>query len=285
MPIIRRQFVLGAALLIALGKGRAWSADMLADVELALGGRIGVSVLDTGSGKEMRHRADERFAMCSTFKVGLVGAILAAVDRGALKLGQFVPFGEKDILSNAPVTTANVGKGGLSLEALCAAAIEVSDNTAANLLLQLVGGPQGFTAFFRSMGDDATRLDRMELALNSNLPDDPRDTTTPDAMRQSLQSMLLEGGVLSATSRDRIVGWMLNEQNGRNRLRSGLPAGWPVANKPGTGANGATNDIAIAWPPGGVPIVISVYVDAAAGTHEGRIAAIAKIGRHLAAFR
>jgi beta-lactamase class A len=168
---------------------------------------------------------------------------------------------------------------------LCAAAVEVSDNTAANLLLSLVGGPAQVTAFFRSLGDNVSRLDRMELDLNSNLPNDPRDTTTPDAMSGNLKSLLVDGEVLGAVSRNRLTSWMLSEQNGRNRIRLGLPANWRVANKPGSSADraGATNDIAVARPPGRAPIVISVYTDAREATPERRTTAIAEVARAVGA--
>jgi beta-lactamase class A len=171
------------------------------------------------------------------------------------------------------------------VETLCAAAVEVSDNTAANLLLSLVGGPAQLTAFFRSLGDNVSRLDRIELELNSNLPNDVRDTTTPDAMSGNLKSLLVDGDVLRAESRIRLTNWMLSEQNGRNRIRSGLPSDWKVANKPGTSADraGATNDIAVAWPPGRAPILISVYIDAREATLERRASAIAEVSRAVKA--
>ncbi len=144
---------------------------------------------------------------------------------------------------------------------------------------------QQVTAFFRSLGDNVSRLDRTELDLNSNLPDDPRDTTTPDAMTGNLKSLLVDEEALSAASRSRLTNWMLNEQNGRNRVRLSLPADWRVANKPGSSADraGATNDIAVAWPPGRAPIVISVYTDARQTTPERRTMTIAEVARAAAA--
>jgi len=246
-----------------------------------LGGRIGVSALNTATGVRIRRRGDERFAMCLTFKATLVGAVLARCDHGDLSLSQQLKFGERDLLSNSPETGAHLNEGALSAEMLYAAAVKVSDNTAANLLLSLIGGPAQLTAFFRSLGDNVSRLDRVELDLNSNLPNDPRDTTAPDAMSGNLKSLLVEGEVLSTASRDRLTNWMLNEQNGRNRIRLGLPSDWRVANKPGTSADraGATNDIAVAWPPGRAPIVISVYIDAREATLERRTMAIAEVAR------
>jgi beta-lactamase class A len=202
-----------------------------------------------------------------------------------LALNQQIKFGERDLLANSPRTAIRLREGALSVETLCAAAVEASDNTAANLLLSLVGGPAQLTAFFRSLGDNVSRLDRMEPDLNSSLPDDPRDTTTPDAMAGNLKSLLVDEEVLSAASRNRLTNWMLNEQNGRNRIRSGLPADWRVANKPGTSADraGVTNDIAVAWPPGRAPIVISVYTEARETTPEKRTMAVAEVAHVVGA--
>ena len=277
----RRDFLIGTALLVSPAVARTGVDDRILEIENALGGRIGVSALNTANGLRIRHRGDERFAMCLTFKATLVGAVLARCDHGDLSLSQQLKFGERDLLSNSPETGAHLNEGALSAEMLCAAAVKVSDNTAANLLLSLIGGPAQLTAFFRSLGDNVSRLDRVELDLNSNLPNDPRDTTAPDAMSGNLKSLLVEGEVLSTASRDRLTNWMLNEQNGRNRIRLGLPSDWRVANKPGTSADraGATNDIAVAWPPGRAPIVISVYIDAREATLERRTMAIAEVAR------
>lgn len=244
------------ALLFSPAFARAGADNRLVGIEKALGGRIGVSALNTADGARIRHRSDERFAMCSTFKAALAGAVLARCDHGELVLSQQIKFGESDLLPNSPRTAAHLREGALTIEMLCAAAVEVSDNTAANPLLSLIGGPAQLTAFFRSIGDNVSRLDRMEFDLNSNLPNDPRDTTTPDAMSGNLKSLLVDREVLSAASQNRLTNWMLNEQNGRNRTRWGLPPVWRVANKPGSSADnaGATNDIAVAWPPGDAPL-------------------------------
>lgn len=279
MSVARRQFLLGSLAVWTVGSKPVRADDAIVRIEGSLNGRIGVSALNVATGSRFQHRGDERFAMCSTFKAALAASVLARADRGELSLARRISFGAKDILANSPVTKALVQKGALSIEALCAAAVEASDNTAANLLLSLSGGPAGLTAFFRVIGDDTTRLDRIELELNSNLPGDPRDTTTPDAMVKTLRALLVDESALSADSRRKMTDWMLNERNGRDRLRAGLPSDWRVANKPGTGANGATNDIAVAWPPQRPPFVISVYLDAPAATLAQRKAAIAEIAR------
>lgn len=250
-----------------------------AAIEAQLKGRLGVSAIDTGDGRELLYRADERFAMASTFKLALAAAVLAKVDQGALSRDQMVPYTSADLFDYAPVTRAHVAKGALSIEALCAAVVEVSDNSAANLLLPLVGGPEGFMAFLRAHGDKTTRLDRTEPTLNTNLPGDPRDTTTPNAMRETVRTLAL-GAALSPASRASLEAWMVNSTTGLNRLRGGFPKEWRVGDKTGNGGNGATNDLAIAWPPHRKPIVIAVYssnTDAAA-----RELAFADIARLIA---
>jgi beta-lactamase class A len=230
--------------------------------ELAMlgpGGRLGVSALDVASGRRLGHDEDGRYAMCSSFKLALAAAILAEVEAGRMRLDQQLAFGRADLLGNSPVTEAHLAEGRLPVERLCAAAVEVSDNAAANLLLARLGGPAAFTHFARAAGDGVTRLDRNEPGLNSNLPGDPRDTSSPAAMAGLLHILLL-GNRLGPASRARLIGWMENCATGRDRLRAGLPAGWRVGDKTGTG-NGANVDLAIAWPPGRGPILIASFTD------------------------
>ncbi|HEX7719372.1 MAG TPA: class A beta-lactamase, partial [Woeseiaceae bacterium] len=245
-------------------------------------GRVGVMVLDTDSGETLEHRADERFAMCSTFKWVLAAAVLERVDHGELRLEQNLHFGENDLLDYAPVAREHISKGSLTIDELCAASVSISDNTAANLLLEQVGGPSGVTAFLRRHGDAVTRLDRNEPTLNTNLPGDPRDTTTPRAMVGTMNALLV-GDALSAASRQRLLQWLKDAATGLARLRAGLPPDWVVGDKTGTGVNGAANDVAIAWPPGRAPILIASYLsdsDAAPDTlnraHEAIGAAVAQ---------
>lgn len=233
--------------------------DGLDALEASLGGRVGVFALDTTTGDTIAHRADERFAMCSTFKWTLAAAILARSDRRVLTLDQLVPYGERDVLEHAPVTRSNLAAGAMSVESLAAAAVEVSDNTAANLLLSLVGGPAGLTEFLRGLGDTVTRLDRDEPTMNENLPGDPRDTTSPRAMVGTLKAVLL-GEVLSPANRERLMGWLKSCETGLDRLRAGLPSSWTVGDKTGTGNRSAVNDVAIAIPPGRGPILVASYL-------------------------
>ena len=257
--ITRRGFLVGGALLAA-GCAHDQADDVFATIENRLGGHIGFSALDTHSGQRIRWRADERFAMCSTFKVALAAAVLGRVDHGDLLPDQILNFDPTKLLGAARAS-AQHPDGRISVIEACEGVITVSDNTAANALLDLIGGPTMMTKFFRSLGDQVTRLDRYEMELNSNIEGDVRDTTTPDAMLHTLQALLL-GNVLGDASRGRLTEWMLNEQNGRSRARAGLPASWRVANKPGTSANGAVNDIGVAWPPKGQPIILAVYTNA-----------------------
>lgn len=257
--VTRRGFLVGGAVLAA-GRVHAHPDDVFAAIEHRLGGRIGFSALDTNTGQHIRWRADERFAMCSTFKVALAAAVLARIDRTDLLPDHILNFDPANLLGASRASVQHPD-GRISVIEACEGVITVSDNTAANALLDLMGGPTVVTDFFRSLGDQVSRLDRYEMELNTNVEGDVRDTTTPEAMLHTLQALLL-GNVLSDVSRGRLTEWMLNEKNGRSRARAGFPASWRVANKPGTSANGAVNDIGVAWPPQGEPIILAVYTNA-----------------------
>jgi beta-lactamase class A len=221
-----------------------------------------VAALDIASGRRLAWRADERFPMCSTFKAMAVAAVLAKVDAGQERLDRFVRYGEADLLAYAPVTRAHVGQGGLPLGDLCTAAIEYSDNGAANLILASLGGPSGWTRYVRSLGDGVSRLDRAEPTLNTSLPGDPRDTTTPVAALADLQKTAL-GAALKPASRRRLQDWMVACKTGETRLRAGLPRRWRVGDKTGTwsaeNAFASSNDIAVVWTDT-QPILITCYV-------------------------
>lgn len=293
MMIDRRFFLLaGAALASGCAAQPAQEARpsrsrrILADFrpELAMlgpGGRLGVAALDVATGRRVGHDEDGRYAMCSSFKLPLAAAILAEVEAGRIGLGDEIAFSRADLLGNSPVAEAHLAEGRLPVERLCAAAIEVSDNAAANLLLARVGGPAGLTRFIRSAGDSVTRLDRNEPSLNTNLPGDPRDTSSPAAMVGLLQVLLL-GDRLSEASRGRLIGWMEGATTGLGRLRAGLPAGWRVGDKTGTG-NGANVDLAIAWPPGRGPILIASFTDGRREDLAVRNPVHAAIARRVAA--
>jgi beta-lactamase class A len=253
--------------------------------------RLGVCFLDTANGEVSGYRMDEHFAMCSTFKLALVAAYLREADQGRMDLAQVLPYSEADLLSWAPVTRENLGKGGLSIAALAQAAQEMSDGAAANLLVKRLGGPAAVTAKFREMGDAVTRLDRYEPDLGLVLSADLRDTTSPLAMAQ-LVRRITTGDVLQRDSRDRLLRWMENTKTGANRLRAGLPAMWRSGNKTGTGRTEGTtnkcNDVAITFPPGGSPIIIAAYFDSGEYTkqverrHEAVLAEVGKIAAQWA---
>ena len=241
------------------GGGGTGAHDAIAAIERGLGGRVGVFALDTGSGRTVAFREDDRFAMCSTFKWVLCAAVLLRVDKGELALTDPVPYGRGDLLEYAPVTLEHVDSGSMTVEELARAAITASDNTAANLLLGKVGGPGGLTRFVRQLGDTVTRLDRDEPQLNENLDGDERDTSSPKAMVGLMRAALV-GDALTAASRERLLSWMRVSKSGQRRLRAGLPEGWSAGDKTGTGANGATNDSMIATPPGGAPVLVAAFM-------------------------
>lgn len=255
----------------------------LQDLEHRTGGRLGVSILDRGRGRSVAHRGDERFPMCSTFKLLLAAQVLARADRGEDRMDRRLVFGAEALVPWSPVTEKHQGKPGLSLAGLCEATVTISDNAAANLLLAELGGPAGFTAFVRTLGDEVTRLDRIEPALNESAPGDPRDTTTPDAMLGSMQAVLL-GDALSEGSRRQLEDWLVAASTGHRRLRAGLRNGWRVGDKTGTSGTGIANDVAIAWVPGRGPLLVTAYLDAPALDAAGRDAALAEVGGIAADF-
>jgi beta-lactamase class A len=246
-------------------------------IEQDSGGRLGVAVLDTGSGVAATHRADERFPMCSTFKFLAAAAILNRVDAGREKLDRAIAFGPADIVPNSPTTSARLSEGHMSLADLCKAAMTISDNTAGNLLLANLGGPAGLTAYARSIGDDITRLDRIEPELNEALSDDPRDTTSPAAMLADLQRLVL-GDVLSRSSKKQLTDWMLGNNTGGTRMRARLDKDWRVGDKTGSGDRGTTNDVGLIWPPDRQPVLVSIYLTGSAASSDQRNAAIAAVG-------
>jgi beta-lactamase class A len=273
------------------GRLAAAEADLVtldaafAKIEAESGGRLGVAMLDVGSGTLAGHRADERFPMCSTFKALAVAAILARVDAGKERLSRRIAVESKDILSYAPVTKQHVGQD-MTVGELCEAAVTLSDNTAANLLLASLdgplGGPAAITAYARSLGDDVTRLDRNEPDLNESIPGDPRDTTTPAAMAKNLK-LLATGSALSAASRDQLIAWLVGCKTGDARLRAGLPKSWRVGDKTGSGAHGSSNDVAMIWPDGKPSVIVASYLTETTIPDDQRNAVHAAVGRAVAA--
>jgi beta-lactamase class A len=220
--------------------------------------------------------------MCSTFKASAAACMLARVDRGEDRLDQMISFGERDILDYAPVAKENLARGALSIAELCKGAVELSDNTCANLLLRHLGGPAKLTAFWRTLGDTTSRLDHDEPELNRSPPGDPHDTTTPAAMAGSLKRLVL-GDALTQASRDHLTGWLVNCKTGGKRLRGGLPKDWRIGDKTGNNGADAVGDIAVAWPRSDTPIVIAVYTQGGKPSPAQHEEVFAAIGRLVAA--
>jgi beta-lactamase class A len=246
--------------------------------ETALGGRLGLMIVDTETGRRWQYQAQERFAMASTFKVLTCAALLEAGDKA---LSRRIRIEAADILDHSPVTSGRVGES-MTAEELCGATLRTSDNTAANLVLQSLGGPKRVTSFLRSIGDTTTRLDRMEPWLNEARPGDPRDTTTPEAMAQTIGALLLGDG-LSADGRSQLSTWMEANSVSDGMLRAGVPSDWRVADRSGAGGHGTRGIVAVMWPPGRRPIIAAIYLTGTGKSLVKRDAAIAEIGRAIAA--
>lgn len=259
---LRRALVVGAALLGAACSTKPTLADpvsptppldeRISALERRHNARVGLFASDLAAGRTAEYRADDMFAMCSTFKTYAAASVLQRCDRGELRLTDQAFVDPDSILPNSPVTELAAGHA-MSLGDLCAAALQRSDNCAANLLLTTIGGPPAITAFARSIGDEWTRLDRWEIELNTALPGDPRDTSTPRALAGGYRT-LLTGTVLTASSRQQLEDWMRG--NSTSSMRAGLPAGWTSADKTGSGDYGTTNDIGIAYGPDGRKLLL-----------------------------
>lgn len=247
-------------------------------IEQSVSGRLGFSLHDMESGYRFSRRGGERFPMCSTFKFILAAAILRRVDQGRERLDRRIAITPADMVEHAPVTEKHIGPAGMTIGELCEATVTQSDNPAANLLLHAIGGIAAYNRFLRSLGDHFSRLDRAEPEINDSAPGDPRDTTTPNAMRGNLERLLL-GPVLTPASRTVLAGWLIANQTGDTRLRAGLPQDWQVGDKTGAGMNGSNNDIAILWPPRRKPILLTSYITESAAPFEARNAAHAAVAR------
>jgi beta-lactamase class A len=275
---LRRRAVLGAALLLPLAGCAAPAVppspappppappapepvrtDRLPELEQRFDARLGVYALDTGTGRELAYRADERFAMCSVFKALAAAAVLHRTPPEYLD--RRVRYTEADLIDPSPIAVRHVAEG-MTIRELCDAAVRYSDNAAGNLLLADVGGPAGITAFARSLGDDVTRLDRTEPELNTAVPGDERDTTTPRAIAGSFRTLVL-GDHLDPADRTLFTEWLVGNTTGDERIRAGMPAGWRVGDKTGTGSYGTANDVAIVWPPGAAPVALAVLTSRA----------------------
>ncbi|MFJ3189753.1 class A beta-lactamase [Streptomyces halstedii] len=231
------------------------TAEAFEKLEGEFDARLGVYALDTGTGREVTHRADERFAYASTFKALAAGAVLRTYKVSGMD--RMITYSEDDLVPNSPVTEKHVGTG-MTLDALCDAAVRHSDNTAANLLLDRLGGPKGLGALLAELGDDVTRMERREPELSSWVPGSTRDTTTPRAFAGNLRAFVL-GDVLGDAERARLTQWLRTNTTGDEVIRAGVPDDWTVGDKTGTGTGyGIRNDIAVLWPPDRAPVVVAV---------------------------
>lgn len=253
---------------------------VIRDVEARLQSRLGVSILDIESGRTWTHRADERFPMCSTFKALAAAAVLARVDRGEDRLDRRIVFPASEVVTYSPVTKEHVGEPGMTIGDICAAAVATSDNTAGNLMLKTIGGPEGLTRFLRSINDTVSRLDRWETELNEGRPGDPRDTTSPAALSATVDKLVL-GNALSARSRDQLAIWLVGNKVGDTKVRAGLPKDWKVGDKTGGGGFGTNNDTGVIWPPGRKPIVFTILTTETKASFDDKNAGMAEIAKAL----
>jgi len=255
-------------------------ADSIQRIEHETGSRIGVVAIDSATQQRIEHRPNERFLLCSTFKLLAAAAVLQRVDHGGENLERFVRYTQADILEYAPVTKQHLADGGMKLGALCEAAIEQSDNTAGNLLLQALGGPAALTKFARSLGDNVTRLDRIEPELNIAKDGDERDTTSPASMANDLVR-LFTTEVLSEKSRELLQTWMLKNETGPALVRAGAPKYWQVGDKTGRSGQGEVNDVAVLYPPNGARLFIAIYTMSPSLADEKRSEVIANVTREI----
>ncbi|MBF6548160.1 class A beta-lactamase [Nocardia brasiliensis] len=254
--------------------------DRLFELERKFDARLGVYALDTASGATIAHRADERFAFCSTFK-GLAAA--AVLQRNPLShLDTVVRYTDEDLTKNAAITPRHVATG-MTIRDLCDAAVRYSDGTAGNLLLRDIGGPAELTAYLRGLGDPVTRMDRIEPAITEATPGDPRDTSSPRALGTDYQRIVL-GDALPEDKRAFLRDLLERNATGAGalRVRAGVPQGWKVADKTGTGEYGTLNDIAIVWPPDRAPLVLSLMSSKASADAEYDQALLAEAAAYVA---
>ncbi|MDX1491661.1 MAG: class A beta-lactamase [Pseudohongiellaceae bacterium] len=266
--------------LLAASNSAAEIVPQLRAIEESLGARLGVVLSDHHSNILLSYNGEQRFPMCSTFKLIAVSAVLARVDAGDYSLADRVSIAASELVSYSPITENRLGDNTMSLAEVCSAALMYSDNTAGNKLLERLGGPGSVTRFARSLGDPVTRLDRWETELNEAAIDDPRDTTSPRAMVGLLNKLVL-GDTLSSSSRDQLLEWMRSNTTGDEKLRAGFPAHWLVAEKTAGGGNGSMADVGVAWPQTNRPVCIAVYMTETTASFPARNAAIALIARTI----
>lgn len=284
----RRSILLAAAALPFAGAWAAGAPDaaaaqaQLAQLERSFKGRLGVAAINSADGARLDYRAEQRFPMCSTIKVMLAAAILAHSGKVEGLLRRRIAYTRSELVAYSPITEKHL-RGGMTVAELCAAGLRYSDNTAANLLMKLLGGPAAVTAYARSIGDRDFRLERWETELNTCIPDDPRDTTTPGAMALSLRNLALQDA-LAPAQRQQLQDWMRGNTTGAARIRAGVPADWQVADKTGSGDYGTANDIGVLWPARRAPVVLAIYTSQGEKDAESRSDVIAAAARIVAAW-
>lgn len=285
--LTRRAAITGTLSALAAVQARAGEAKLtakaaqraLAKLEESAGGLLGVAILNIAGGTRAGHRQHERFLLCSTFKAMAAAFVLSRVDSKEERLDRRISFSKGDLIDWSPASEKRTGAPGMSVAELCEAAVTLSDNTAANLLLESFGGPAALTGYFRSLGDRVSRLDRTEPALNEHdRPGDVRDTTTPAAMLENLRTLLF-GKALSGSSRAQLAAWLISSKTGDRRLRAGFPADWLVGDKTGTNRSGNANDIGVAWPPAGGAVIVAAYYRNPQSSGERRDAVLAEAAR------
>jgi len=280
--MISRRSLVGMVLAAALADradAAARGAPGLKAIQKKTGGRLGVHIVDSQSGRRITIDDDARFAMASTCKLPLAAALLWQVDKGAFPLTHALPIERADMIPNSPIMEKELATGvtEMTVRDLCTAAVTYSDNAATNVLLKGIGGPTVLTAFIRSIGDQVTRFDRTEPELNSNIAGDERDTTTPHAMAENMLKIFTQD-VLSLGARALLIDWMIAARTGVTRARAGLPKNWQTGDKTGTGQNGAVNDLVITWPPNRRPIIAAIYMSESPQSVESLSTAHSEIG-------
>ncbi|RJQ75731.1 class A beta-lactamase [Pseudonocardiaceae bacterium YIM PH 21723] len=283
MPPFTRRALLGAAALLPLtgcGPSVQQSAPThprLTELEKKYGARLGVYAEVIGTSRMLEFRADDRFAFCSTFKALATAALLRAHPLSYLDTR--VRFAESDLMKHAPITRSHVDTG-MTLRELADAAIRFSDGTAGNVILREIGGPGMLTQYARSLGDDVTRMDHIEPVITAAVPGDPHDTSSPRAFGTSLRK-IVAGDALPEDRRAFLRDLLERTETGKDRIRAGVPAGWRVADKTGTGDYGTLNDIAIVWPPDRPPLLISIMSSKPAQDAEYQPALLADAARYV----
>lgn len=285
LPMMSRRFLLiGASVALAASRARAAGGiqDSLRELEAGVGGRLGVAALDMASDRRVDYRSNNLFPLCSTYKLLLAGAVLAKIDQGKEQLDRAIPLTQADMQEYAPLAKTLLPKGQMTVAEALFGAIVSSDNSAANLLLNSIGGAGALTLYARTLGDKTTHLDRIEPFLNEAMPGDARDTTSPAAMLNDLGVLLLQDA-LSPFSRDLLIDLLAKSQTGTAKLRAGLPAAWKAGDKSGMGEHGSSCDVAIAWPKEKQPLLIAAYLTESNASLAERNKVLSETARLVAA--